>query len=116
MGRPNIKKKWKGRSVKTHDADSHNQAQEKPGGHQAIAPTLTPGDKRRQKEELLTKARKAFPYRFGPVSRANLVVEEVGETEDDKEDYSDYQQVRRIAGCTYSAGLLYRYKESTGTE
>ncbi|KAF2179388.1 hypothetical protein K469DRAFT_694084 [Zopfia rhizophila CBS 207.26] len=61
--------------------------------HWAAEP-LYPGDKQRLKEEKMAKAKKFFAYGFGPVSGKNIVIEEVGETDDDEEDYGDYQANR----------------------
>jgi hypothetical protein len=55
---------------------------------------LGPGDKQRLKEELIAKAAKYFPYGYGPATGTSFVVEEVGEVDDDEEEYGDYQKAR----------------------
>jgi hypothetical protein len=52
------------------------------------------GDKKRQKEAVMARARKWFPYGFGPKSSNNFVVEEVGYVSEDEEDYGEYQAMR----------------------
>ncbi|MCJ1385757.1 hypothetical protein MMC17_008881 [Xylographa soralifera] len=63
---------------------------------------LYPGDKKRLKQERMAQGSKHFANGFGPVSGKNIVVEEVGEVDDDEEDYGDYQQ-NRIEGETEDA-------------
>lgn len=58
---------------------------------------LYPGDKARLKQERMAQASKFFAYGFGPVSGKNIVIEEVGEVDDDEEDYGEYQ-VQRVEG------------------
>ncbi|OCK77320.1 hypothetical protein K432DRAFT_255229, partial [Lepidopterella palustris CBS 459.81] len=57
-------------------------------------PTLAPGDLQRLKEEKLARARKFFAYGFGPISGDRIVIEDVGETDDDEENYGEYQANR----------------------
>jgi hypothetical protein len=54
----------------------------------------SPGDKQRNKEALIAKASKYFPYGYGPATGASFVVEEVGEVDEDEEEYGQYQKDR----------------------
>ena len=65
---------------------------------------LYPGDKKRLKQERTAQGLKHFASGFGPVSGKDIVVEEVGEVDDDEEDYGDYQQ-NRIEGQAKDANL-----------
>ena len=55
---------------------------------------MAPGDKQRKKEELVAKAKKYFPYGYGPATGMGFVVEDVGEVDDDEEEYGEYQKDR----------------------
>ncbi|KAJ7588895.1 hypothetical protein C8J56DRAFT_889653 [Mycena floridula] len=55
---------------------------------------LSPGDMQRQKQERLAQAQKYFGYGFGPVSGRKIVIQEIGEIEDDEEEYGQYQANR----------------------
>ncbi|KAI9717086.1 MAG: hypothetical protein M1812_005021 [Candelaria pacifica] len=55
---------------------------------------LSPGDKQRLKQEKIAKASKFFAYGFGPISGRNIVIEEIGEVDEDEEDYGEYQEDR----------------------
>ena len=55
---------------------------------------LAPGDKARQKEALLAKAKKYFPYGFGAAKGDKFVVEDVGDVSEDEEEYGIYQKDR----------------------
>jgi hypothetical protein len=55
---------------------------------------LAPGDLQRQKQALLSKAQKYFPYGYGAASGSKFVVEEVGEVSEDEEEYGAYQKDR----------------------
>ena len=60
-----------------------------------LAPrVLAPGDKVRQKQALLSKARKYFPYGFGAAKGDKFVVEDVAEVSEDEEEYGVYQKDR----------------------
>ncbi|KFY63038.1 hypothetical protein V496_04257 [Pseudogymnoascus sp. VKM F-4515 (FW-2607)] len=52
---------------------------------------MAPGDKQRAKEALVAKASKYFPYGYGPATGTSFVVEDVGEVDEDEEDYGEYQ-------------------------
>ena len=52
------------------------------------------GDKQREKEAIMAKARKWFPFGYGPKSGNNFVVEEVGYVSEDEENYGEYQAMR----------------------
>ena len=58
---------------------------------------LAPGDKKRLQQERLAKGSKFFAYGFGPISGKNIVIEEVGEIDDDEEEYGDFQ-LNRLQG------------------
>ncbi|MCJ1249610.1 hypothetical protein MMC30_006836 [Trapelia coarctata] len=58
---------------------------------------LYPGDKARLKQERGAQGSKFFAYGFGPVSGKNIVIEEIGEVDDDEEDYGEYQ-AQRVEG------------------
>jgi hypothetical protein len=51
------------------------------------------GDRQRQREAVVARARKWFPYGFGPGTGASFAVEEVGYVSEDEEDYGQYQAV-----------------------
>lgn len=55
---------------------------------------LAPGDKQRAKELMIGKAAKYFPYGYGPAIGTLFVVEEVGDVDEDEEDYGMYQEDR----------------------
>jgi hypothetical protein len=55
---------------------------------------MAPGDRERAKAAVRAKAAKYFPYGYGPASGGRFVVEEVGEIDDDEEEYGDYQAMR----------------------
>lgn len=55
---------------------------------------VAPGDKQRQKEALIAKASKYFPYGYGPANGTSFVIEDVGEVDEDEEEYGDYQKLR----------------------
>ncbi|OBT56061.1 hypothetical protein VE04_04199 [Pseudogymnoascus sp. 24MN13] len=59
-----------------------------------LAEPMAPGDKQRAKEALVAKASKYFPYGYGPATGTSFVVEEVGEVDEDEEDYGEYQRDR----------------------
>ena len=42
----------------------------------------------------MSRASKFFAYGFGPVSGNKIVIEEIGEIDDDEEEYGDYQENR----------------------
>ena len=52
------------------------------------------GEKKRQKQALLAKAQKYFPYGFGAATGSKFVVEDVGEVSEDEEEYGIYQKDR----------------------
>ncbi|MCJ1405212.1 hypothetical protein MMC11_008439 [Xylographa trunciseda] len=65
---------------------------------------LYPGDMKRMKQERMAQGSKFFAYGFGPVAGKSIVIEEVGDVDDDEEDYGDYQQ-NRVEGKTENADL-----------
>lgn len=56
--------------------------------------SMAPGDRQRAKEALVAKAAKYFPCGYGPATGTSFVVEEVGEVDEDEEDYGEYQRDR----------------------
>ncbi|KAI8963799.1 hypothetical protein F5Y11DRAFT_130180 [Daldinia sp. FL1419] len=53
-----------------------------------------PGDVQREKASVFARATKWFPYGYGPSTGSKFVVEEVGEVDEDEEEYGDYQALR----------------------
>ncbi|KAI1095887.1 ADP-ribosylation [Rostrohypoxylon terebratum] len=53
-----------------------------------------PGDVKRERAAAFARATKWFPYGYGPSTGAKFVVEEIGEVDEDEEDYGDYQGLR----------------------
>ncbi|KAI1409432.1 hypothetical protein F5Y13DRAFT_170412 [Hypoxylon sp. FL1857] len=53
-----------------------------------------PGDAQRAKAATLARAAKWFPYGYGPSTGSKFVVEEIGEVDEDEEEYGDYQELR----------------------
>ncbi|KAI0152354.1 hypothetical protein F4776DRAFT_601240 [Hypoxylon sp. NC0597] len=53
-----------------------------------------PGDFKRERAAALARAAKWFPYGYGPSTGSKFVVEEIGEVDEDEEDYGDYQELR----------------------
>ncbi|XP_065906292.1 uncharacterized protein [Dysidea avara] len=49
-------------------------------------------DVKKKQEKLLARANKFLPYGFGPGSRT--IIEDVGDIDDDEEDYGEYQMLR----------------------
>jgi hypothetical protein len=64
----------------------------------AGASEMMPGDRQRAREAVMARARKWFPYGYGPKSDGNFVVEDVGEVSDDEEDYGEFQAMRLDEG------------------
>lgn len=56
--------------------------------------SLAPGDRQRQKQALLAKAQKYFPYGYGASSGSKFLVEDVAEVSEDEEAYGVYQKDR----------------------
>jgi hypothetical protein len=52
---------------------------------------LGPGEKKREAEARKAAAMKWFPYGFGSATGTQFVIEEVGEVDDDEEDYGEWQ-------------------------
>ncbi|KAI0888914.1 ADP-ribosylation [Annulohypoxylon maeteangense] len=53
-----------------------------------------PGDVKRERAATFARATKWFPYGYGPSTGARFVVEEIGDVDEDEEDYGDYQNLR----------------------
>ncbi|KAL9095094.1 MAG: hypothetical protein Q9165_002697 [Trypethelium subeluteriae] len=53
------------------------------------------GDRQRNKEARKAAAAKWFPYGFGPATGSRFIIEDIGEVDDDEEEYGDYQEERR---------------------
>ncbi|KAJ7583193.1 hypothetical protein C8J56DRAFT_893928 [Mycena floridula] len=78
-----------------HDVDAFVLGQMTKKKHPKLSKeALSPGDVQRQKQERLAQAKKYFAYGFGPISGRNIVIEEIGEIDDDEEDYGEYQADR----------------------
>lgn len=72
-----------------------NQQQKATNAHKKLHPeNLAPGDKQRAKEAIVSKAAKYFSYGYGPATGNSFVVEEVGEVDEDEEEYGMYQEDR----------------------
>lgn len=77
------------------DADRRNFVADTPKVHpKLLVAVIAPGDKQREKEALIAKASKYFPYGYGPASGTSFVIEDVGEVDEDEEEYGDYQKLR----------------------
>lgn len=59
-----------------------------------VQQTLYPGDIERIKQAKQAAAAKWFPYGYGPARGTEFVIEEIGEVDDDEEDYGEYQGER----------------------
>ncbi|MCJ1227679.1 hypothetical protein MMC12_004335 [Toensbergia leucococca] len=75
------------------------------------AEVLAPGDKRRLKEALVAKAAKYFPYGYGPATGTKFVVEEVGEIDEDEEEYGEYQK-DRVEGIDGGGNNIWAWEKS----
>lgn len=53
--------------------------------------TLAPGDIQRFKEAQMSKAAKWFPYGYGPAKGTSFIIEEIGDVDEDEEEYGMYQ-------------------------
>ncbi|KAI0840903.1 hypothetical protein F5Y06DRAFT_262021 [Hypoxylon sp. FL0890] len=53
-----------------------------------------PGDIQRERAAALARAAKWFPYGYGPSTGSKFVVEEIGDVDEDEEEYGDYQELR----------------------
>ncbi|KAF5674736.1 hypothetical protein FHETE_2810 [Fusarium heterosporum] len=65
------------------------------------AKSTAPGDVQREKEARKASAMKWFPYGFGPATGTRFVIEEVGETSDDEEEYGEWQADKHGFSNTY---------------
>ncbi|KAI1842003.1 hypothetical protein JX266_011758 [Neoarthrinium moseri] len=54
----------------------------------------SPDEIQRAKQAMHARAAKWFPYGYGPATGGRFVVEEVGEVDEDDEEYGDYQALR----------------------
>lgn len=78
------------------------QAQENPNNIQELSKphprlvqqNLAPGDAKREKERKKAAAMKWFPNGFGPAKGTSFVIEEIGQVDDDEEDYGEWQAER----------------------
>lgn len=59
---------------------------------------LWPAEIHAMKQARQAAAAKWFPYGFGPAQGTSFVIEEIGETSDDEEDYGEYQGERIEVG------------------
>ncbi|KAI1325114.1 ADP-ribosylation [Xylariaceae sp. FL0255] len=55
---------------------------------------IWPADAERARLAAFQRASKYFPYGFGPATGGRFVIEEVGEIDDDEEEYGEYQRAR----------------------
>ncbi|KAI2607296.1 ADP-ribosylation [Hypoxylon fragiforme] len=62
--------------------------------HRLVEEVRWPGDVQREKAASLARAAKYFPYGYGPATGGRFVVEEIGEVDEDDEEYGDYQALR----------------------
>jgi len=72
---PNV---WVKRQKKTHPKLLHE--------------VVALGDKQRSREALIAKASKYFLYGYGTATGKLFVVEDVGEVDEDEEEYGEYQK------------------------
>jgi hypothetical protein len=92
------------------DGDKSNFAARLSKAHpKLLAEESTPGDRQRQKQALMAKALKYFPYGYGPATGTRFVIEDVGEVDEDEEDYGDYQQLR--VDATYEKDNFWEWEE-----
>jgi hypothetical protein len=75
---------------------------------------LYPGERQRLKEERMAQASKFFAYGFGPISGKNIVVEDIGDIDDDEEEYGEYQAER--TETNYEANNVWDWKPNTGSK
>lgn len=86
--------------LKAEDAEEflknqlNNSQSDKPTHAKLRKEVLSPGDAQRLKQEKIARAAKFFAYGFGPVSGSNIVIEDIGEVDEDDEEYGDYQENR----------------------
>ena len=86
--------------LKAEDAEEflkeqlNNNRRDKPLHAKLRKEILSPGDAQRLKQEKVARAAKFFAYGFGPVSGSNIVIEEIGEIDEDDEEYGEYQEDR----------------------
>lgn len=59
---------------------------------------LAPGDAQRRRAEIFARGSKWFPYGYGPATSGRFVIEDVAETDDDEEDWGNYQEDRAAEG------------------
>jgi hypothetical protein len=62
---------------------------------------LFPAEKEEIKQARNAGAAKWFPYGFGPAKGTACVIEEIGEVDDDEEDYGEYQGQRQEVGSEF---------------
>jgi hypothetical protein len=70
-------------------------AQQKKKTHPRLVPKVTyAGDVERERAAKRAAAAKWFPYGYGPAKGTRFVIEEIGETSDDEENYGEYQDAK----------------------
>ena len=67
---------------------------------------LWPGDVQRHKAAVHARAAKYFPHGYGPATGGRFVVEEIGEVDEDEEDYGDFQASRADEAAELKSGDL----------
>lgn len=56
-----------------------------------LEPLQSPGEQQEEKEDLIARGAKAFPFGYGPATGTKFTILEIGEVDDDEEDYGEYQ-------------------------
>lgn len=78
---------------------------------------IGPGEKQRNREQLIARGQKFFAYGYGPVDGKKLIIEDVAEVDDDEEEYGEYQETRIDARpANTSIWDTHWGKEDEGTE
>jgi hypothetical protein len=80
---PNDQDIWRTRDMKVHP--------------KLLEPLELPGEQQRQKDDLMIRATKFFSYGYEPATGTKFTVLEIGDVDEDEEDYGEYQ-VDRLEG------------------
>lgn len=91
-----------GEEFLTHQLN--NNRRDKPAHAKLHNEVLFPGDAQRLKQEKIARAAKFFAYGFGPVAGSHIVIEDMGEIDEDDEEYGEYQK-DRLAGKREEADI-----------
>ncbi|KAI9711786.1 MAG: hypothetical protein M1820_001931 [Bogoriella megaspora] len=86
----------------------------KPGGDvfRIKKQNLCPGDAKRLKQEQKAAVEKWFPYGYGPATGMRFTIEEVGEVDDDEEEYGDFQEERHDNMYESERGNFWQWDSS----